>query len=302
MVKIFRYFKKSFEVYKRNFVPIILSVLLIGIICGLFLVLSIFALFGPKNINTMTESYMMLGEFTDFEQEFSEFLNLQNVGLFLLFMILREIVAIFLQAGFWGICFHGIKKRVTMKTFFTTIRKRGISYFSAILLVLIIFFVISLLLSLPATIFPLFIPITLIILILITPFFILISPAVISGRSVIESLEQSFKLGKKYYFDLILLLLLIFILFFVSLVPFVVLSAITYNLTYLLGFYIILAFLILPLFTLTICSFYIDVKQKPETQIKTKSVQKKGTKKLVKKSKQKRADKSNRKKLKGKRK
>ncbi|MCD6274956.1 MAG: hypothetical protein J7J15_02950 [Candidatus Aenigmarchaeota archaeon] len=288
MVKIFRYFKKSFEVYKRNFVPIILSVLLIGIICGLFLVLSIFALFGPKNINTMTESYMMLGEFTDFEQEFSEFLNLQNVGLFLLFMILGGITAIFLQSGFWGICFHGIKKRVTMKTFFTTIRKRGISYFSAILLVLIIFFVISLLLSLPATIFPLFIPITLIILILITPFFILISPAVISGRSVIESLEQSFKLGKKYYFDLILLIILIYLFSLVNFIP-IIGSLLSY-------------FLISPLFALVICSFYIDVKQKPETQIKTKSVQKKGTKKLVKKSKQKRADKSNRKKLKGKRK
>jgi len=288
MVKIFRYFKKSFEVYKRNFVPIILSVLLIGIICGLFLVLSIFALFGPKNINTMTESYMMLGEFTDFEQEFSEFLNLQNVGLFLLFMILGGITAIFLQSGFWGICFHGIKKRVTMKTFFTTIRKRGISYFSAILLVLIIFFVISLLLSLPATIFPLFIPITLIILILITPFFILISPAVISGRSVIGSLEQSFKLGKKYYFDLILLIILIYLFSLVNFIP-IIGSLLSY-------------FLISPLFALVICSFYIDVKQKPETQIKTKSVQKKGTKKLVKKSKQKRADKSNRKKLKGKRK
>jgi len=288
MVKIFRYFKKSFEVYKRNFVPIILSVLLIGIICGLFLVLSIFALFGPKNINTMTESYMMLGEFTDFEQEFSEFLNLQNVGLFLLFMILGGITAIFLQSGFWGICFHGIKKKVTMKTFFTTIRKRGISYFSAILLVLIIFFVISLLLSLPATIFPLFIPITLIILILITPFFILISPAVISGRSVIESLEQSFKLGKKYYFDLILLIILIYLFSLVNFIP-IIGSLLSY-------------FLISPLFALVICSFYIDVKQKPETQIKTKSVQKKGTKKLVKKSKQKRADKSNRKKLKGKRK
>jgi len=290
MVKIFRYFKKSFEVYKRNFVPIILSVLLIGIICGLFIGLSIFALFGPKNISTIAESYRMSGEFTDFEsQEFSEFLNLQNVGLFLLFIILGGITVIFLQSGFWGVCFHGIKKRVTMKTFFTTIRKRGVSYFLAILLVLIIFFVISLLLSLPASIFHPLIPIALLILILITPFFILISPAVISGKGVIESLEQSFKLGKKYYFDLILLIILIYLFSLVSFIP-IIGSLLIY-------------FLISPLFTLVICSFYIEasVKQKPKMQIK-KSTQKKGTNKLVKKSKQKREDKSNRKKLKGKRK
>jgi len=56
MAYISKHFKKSFEVYKRNFVPIILSVLLIGIIYGLFFGLSIFALFGPKGVSTIAES------------------------------------------------------------------------------------------------------------------------------------------------------------------------------------------------------------------------------------------------------
>ena len=261
MAYISKHFKKSFEVYKRNFVPIILSILLIGIIYGLFFGLGIFALFGPKGVSTIAESYMMSGEFTDFEsQEFSELLNLQNVGLFLLFIILGGIIAIFLQAGFWGVCFYGIKKRVTMKTFFTIIRKRGISYFLATLLVLIIISVILIFLILPTVIFPPFILVSLLILILIIPFFILISPAVISGEGVIESLEQSFKLGKKYYFDLILLIILIFLFSLVSFIP-IIGSLLIY-------------FFISPLFTLTICSFYIDVKQKPE-KIKQKRTIKK---------------------------
>ncbi len=259
MANILKHFSKAFEAYKRNFVPIILSILLVFITFYLFVGLGIFALFGTEGSATVAEFYMTEGGFTDtYSQELFEQINPQNFGLFLLFLILGGIVAVFLQAGLWGICFQGIKKKVNMKTFFTTIRERGVPYFFASILVGLIVSAILILLIAVYVVIYLFNPIlsTIVLLlgiVLITPFFVLVSPAVISGKRVSSSLTESISLGKKNYFDLLLLIVLVFIFSLVSLVP-------------ILGI-ILVYFLVSPLFILVICSLYLEVSKSSKINV-----------------------------------
>ncbi len=85
------------------------------------------------------------------------------------------------------------------------------------------------------------------IFLLIAPFFIFIFPAVIEGKSIFNSLSQSFTLGKKYYLDLILLPILFYVSSLLSFIPIVGV--------------ILNYFLIVPLLVLLICSFYLEVSK-----------------------------------------
>lgn len=262
MVNILNHFKKVWGAYKTNFIPIVLSVILITLTILLFFGLGFFALLGTEGATEIANSYLISGEVADFESpDFLQSLNLQTIGFFFLFIILGAILAIFLQAGFWGLCLGGVKKKVNMKTFFTTIRERGIVYFFASLLVLLIIAAISipLILIFYAVFYllqlTLLLPITYIILLLfLTPLFIFVSPAVISGKSIFDSLSQSFKLGKENYFDLILLIVLVFIFSMLSFIP-------------IIGI-ILVYFLIAPLFTLVVCSFYLEISKNNKIKIK----------------------------------
>ncbi len=251
MLKILNHFKKAWEAYKTNFKPVIISMALIIII--------LFLLVGAGGATKGLNHYIISEGTTDFESpESLDSINMENLGFFFLFLgaiitILVEII-IFLEAGFWGICLKGIKKKVSTGLFFTTIRERGISYFLASILVLLIIVAISLPLIL--IFYSLFYPLKitlflsvvyLMIFLLIAPFFIFIFPGVIEGKSIFNSVSQSFTLGKKYYLDLILLPILFYVSSLLSFIPIVGV--------------ILNYFLIVPLLVLLICSFYLEVSK-----------------------------------------
>ncbi len=255
MLKILNHFKKAWEAYKRNFPPIIISIALIIIIFSLLVGVGFFAILGTEGATEVVNHYIISEGTTDFESpEFLNSINMENIGFFFLFLILGVIITIFLEAGFWGICLKGIKKKVSTGLFFTTIRERGISYFLANILVLLIIVAISLPLILIfyglfyllqanlflSVVYPM-------IFLLIAPFFIFIFPAVIEGKPIFNSVSQSFIFGKKYYLDLILLPILFYVSSLLSFIPIVGV--------------ILNYFLIVPLLVLLICSFYLEVSK-----------------------------------------
>jgi len=259
MVKIFRYFKKSFEVYKRNFVPIILIMLLF-----LVIYFSIFSasryletstLSSIENFENYTVTENMSAE--EYNKVFGAFQqHISNFILFFLFLIVIGVITVFLQAGFWGICLKGIKEKVNIRIFFTTIKERGLSYFLAIILLSLIllaietpFLIVSIILLYGSpTFFWVAFFLDMAIYFLIMPFFIFVYPAVVSGKRVSESLSQSFSLGKKNYFGLLLLIILFSVSFLVFFIP-------------IMGI-LLIYFLISPLFIITICSYYLEASRR----------------------------------------
>lgn len=297
MANILKHFSKAFEAYKRNFVPIILSILFIWIVLGLFFGASFLSLFGAENTGTIAESYITSGGFTDLEsQELFEQINIQSLGLFFLFLVLGGIVAIFLQTGLWGICFYGIKKKVNMKTFFTTIRERGIPYFFATILVGLIFLAILIPVLVVYIVLYFFSPIvsTIVLLLgilmiilmisplllfgilMIFPFFVLIYPAVISGKKLLNSLTESFSLGKKNFSSLMLLFIIIILLALAVTLPSIVFHYaklfLIYPTIYIILMFleqIIISFLLMPIILLVIYSFYLEVSKTSKIKVIT---------------------------------
>ena len=296
-MKLFIHFKKALQAYKRNFIPIALVLLLfLSIYFSIF-----FALYLVTPTFLMVKKIQSTGNIS--EEEFNKSLQAyQPIGLILiLFFIAIVVASVLLQAGFWGLCMKGIKRKVSMGTFFGAIKEHGFSYFLATILVLLIFFGLGIfclalfaiffsissifalimsfiekviLLSLIDQIFtlsgfilgkfiyfhficknlifcyPLFLYIIVYFLatLLLMPFFIFVPSAIISGRGVFDSLVQSFSFGKRKYFELLLLILILSLFILISLIPVVGVAL----------FY----FLIIPLGSLTICSYYSEISEK----------------------------------------
>ena len=296
-MEIFNHFRKAVKAYKNNFIPIALVMLLflsiyLSILSALYFVTPTFLMVKKYDLaENISEE-----EFNKVLQAY------QSIGLILiLFFIAIVVASVLLHAGFWGLCMEGIKGKANINVFFGAIKEHGFSYFLATLLVLSIFFGLGIFcLALFAIFFPishifalimsliekvillslidqiftlngfilgkfiyfnficknlifcyslfLYIIVYFLATFLLMPFFIFVPPAIISGKGVLDSLAQSFSLGKKKYFELLLLITLLSISFLISLIPVIGIAL----------FY----FLIIPLASLTICSYYLEISQK----------------------------------------
>ncbi len=263
MINLERYLKIAYKTYKRNFISVIVSVIVILGVFLLFLLPASFLIITQNQNITMPEQTQIgsIDSFSDFQALF-----LANPLNF--FIALGLLVSIFLSSGLVGICYHGIKKRVEMKTFFKTLKDRGISYFSATLLILLIFLLIYS--SFQATVFFLGIEgsgasllnlLAGLVILLVSPFFVLYSPSVISGKNAIHSIRESVKLGRKNYLGLFVLIIVFYVLSLVEIIPVIGL--------------VIECFFLFPLLQIIFCSIYINETKSKRTKRKIKKRSKK---------------------------
>ena len=124
-MKLFIHFKKALQAYKRNFIPIALVLLLF---LSIYFSIS-FALYLVTPTFLMVKKIQSTGNIS--EEEFSKSLQAyQPIGLILiLFFIAIVVASVLLQAGFWGLCMKGIKRKVSMGTFFGAIKEHGFPIF-----------------------------------------------------------------------------------------------------------------------------------------------------------------------------
>ena len=253
------HFKKAWQAYKNNFTPIIfILILFLGIYFSIYLVTEYFATPTFSTIEKLNITEHNITENIS-KEEFSEVLQAYQpvVLILILFLIAISVTSILLQAGFWGLCIRGIKRKVNIEIFFSAIKEYGLSYFLATIFILLIFFGVGIFCLALSTIFFFISPVLawtgfivgIVIYFLIMPFFIFISPAIVSGGGVLNSLSQSFSLGKKHYFELLLLITILFFISFLALIVPIIGTILFY-------------FLIVPLATLTICSYYLEASKK----------------------------------------
>ena len=252
MTEIKKHLKIAYQAYRRNFLPIIISMVIILAVFLLFLFPAAF-LMAVQNKTTITfaeAQHSGIDPSLDFQALFSaSYLDLaSSVAVFIL---LGLIATIFLSTGLAGICYYGLKKKVHINLFFQTLRLRGLHYFSATSIILSVF----LLFYLPFQITVFFYGIEGVVaniilfsgsllLLFLAPFFVLYSPSVISGKSVTQSIKESIYFGRKNYKTLLALIMIFSVLSLIEIIP-------------VMGLIIEYLFL-LPLLQIVFCSIYIS--------------------------------------------
>jgi hypothetical protein len=267
MVEVEKHLKIAFEAYKKNIIPIILSVIIVIAVFFIFIIpAALLIFFENQNISTLeTSQYNNLSS-----SEFQALFLSSSVAFSVLLFILGFLVALFLSSGLIGVCYYSVKKKVYIDTFFNVVKERGIYYFVATLLVVLLyllfllpflalFFVFGFGGGVYSTLLGIFSILLMLGTLLITPFFMLYAPAVISGKSILESLSQSFNLGKKNYLDLVIIIILFYVFSFVNLIP-------------IIGF-VLQYFFLFPFLQITLCSFYIDKTVTNKRINKTKTIE-----------------------------
>jgi glucan phosphoethanolaminetransferase (alkaline phosphatase superfamily) len=245
----------AFNAYKRNFVTLLTSII---IILSVFLIFAIPASF---LIASEIEKFSSPESFQYTSSSFQALFLFSSMGIAFTLLTLGLLIIIFLTSGFVGLCYYGVKKRVYLNTFLEVTKKRGASYFLATMLIFLIFLIILL----PFIIFLITLQfseftiqsILRAIVFLILPFFVLYGPAIISDKGIMSSIKQSINLGRKNYFNLLALVSIFIIASLVDQIPIWIISLVGTLLNY---------FLIFPLFQITLCSFYIDKTKKVVTE------------------------------------
>lgn len=261
MAEIEKHLRVAFRAYKRNFIPLASSIILILGVFLLFLLSAAFLMVQNQVVTTPAETQSNnLGPSSDFQALF--LINPSDIFLLITFLILvGYLAALYSSSGFVGVCYYGVKKKVYMKTFFKTIRERGVPYFLATLLILSIFLAVLLpflgwlfILGFEGVISGMVYMLATIALLLILPFLVLYAPAVISGEGVLSSIKQAVSLGRKNYFSLLALVIVFSVLSLVELIPVIGL--------------VVEYFFLFPLLQITFCSIYINEKKSKKGKTK----------------------------------
>lgn len=260
---------QSWSAYRKNFAVIAISVLISVIPSILVIIMGFLAI---TNFSLSETSYLLretylseapyaLGE----EQALPDKLY---TGWFLFFVLVSGLLSVYFLAGFYGVCISALRGRASISAFFESVSKRGITLvasrillFSVALCYILAFISAAVLFALAAAMVSteailaseiLYVILLIIFLIgaLITlPFFMFISPSVVTGKGAIDAFRESMSIGRKSYWQTFSLILDIAAL---------ILSGVLVTLfNSMLG----LAFSIIfvsPMVTLLISSFYLE--------------------------------------------
>ena len=236
----------AFNAYRRNFATLIASIIIIT------LASLIFAIPAALLVTLESERFQSNESFQP-SLNFQSLFLLDSIGVAFALLLLGLLVTIYLSSGFVGVCYYGVRRKVKLNTFLKVIKKRGISYFLAtailgliFLMILLSFTVFLISFHLSEEIMQLFLRL---ILLLILPFFVLYGPAIIAGKRVVNSIEQSIKLGINNYFSLLALSLIFVATSSADLIAQPIIS---------LAISLINYFFVMPIFQISLCSIYIE--------------------------------------------
>lgn len=271
--------RQSLSVYRKNFAVISIAVLISVIPSVLVTILGFLAITDFSLDETsflLKETYLsekpyMLGE----EQALPDKLY---TGWFLFFVAISGLLSVYFLAGFYGVCISALRGKTALPVFFESIKSRGITlvlsrillisiallYFLAFLGIAIVFALIASMISTEALLasevwFVILLFVFLLGALIAAPFFMFISPSVVTGKGVKDAFRESFQIGRKSYWQTFALILIIVAL---------IVSGFTvtfFNSLIGLAYSILL---VSPLVTLLISSFYLERTAKKTVEIR----------------------------------
>jgi len=269
MVGVIGNLRQSWSAYRKNFAVIAISVLISIIPSLLVTILGFFAVTDfslSETSHMLKETYLsqesyILGE----KQALPEKLY---TGWFLFFVAVSGLLSVYFLAGFYGVCISALRGKANLSVFFESVSKRGITLvlsrillFSVAICYLIAFLGIALAFAFVAAVVStesilaseiLFVILLFVFLLgaLITlPFFMFISPSVVTGKGVIDAFRESIQIGRKSYWQTFSLILFIVVL--------VLAGVIVTFFNSVLGMAFSIIF-VSPMITLLIASFYLE--------------------------------------------
>ncbi|MBN2095275.1 MAG: hypothetical protein JW727_04455 [Candidatus Aenigmarchaeota archaeon] len=257
MASLLQHFERAFSAYRKNLIPYTFSALLVcfAAVFVMFLGMLVFVLNSESVF--YSEEFMNQAEL-DPAVVLLALMTPGNIAILFTFSFLALVAFLYMSAGVYGVCLEGLRGRVSVRAFFSSVARRGGSYLIASLIllgflmgfiVLAMFVPIFLFVSMPvaAAVQSYLVWFLLIYFLgfLLTPFFFSVLPAIVSGRGIINAFRESMAVGRDNYLELLLLEVLLFTGFFVSaLIPYIWAG--------------ILFFISVPIATFVNCSFYLD--------------------------------------------
>ncbi|MBN2095276.1 MAG: hypothetical protein JW727_04460 [Candidatus Aenigmarchaeota archaeon] len=273
MVTFTEHLRRSFGAYIRNFRVIALALIIAAIPSAMLVGLGFYAVsdfsFGEAG-RLAKETYfadrVSIWEDSPYPPElFSPW--------FFVFEGLAAIVTSYMLAGTYGVCLSAIKGRPSLSDFFRSLRESGvtlvlskIALLAGLTVSLVLLFLTGLVFAAVANaIFSvsegllgmLFVLFFILIIAPILPLVLLVSPSVVSGRSVVEAFRESYALGIKHYWGIVGLILVAMVLMVVSGILGVLnaLAALLFS-----------GFFVSPLIALLLSSYYLDKSGKKQAR------------------------------------
>lgn len=275
---IFKAFRESWAAYRRNFGTIVLAVLLMMVP-----VLLLSSLFVGSIFDFSEEKLEVFSEYMAMEMDdpyvLSSLMGEVNLGAMVAFLLVIFLVNTILFAGAYGVYLASVKGRPKISVFFDSARKYGLDlilarfvlgFLSLLLFIVFILILVGAVLifsaifsiiseSLGLLVAALVSGIVWVGAILVLPLFLLVSPAVVSGKGAVGSIKESIELGRKNYIAVLLLglsmLLLIVCMYLLMYVHFAL-------------YYIIGPFVISPFMAILTSYVYLDLKSGSKSTVR----------------------------------
>lgn len=216
---VMEYVRKSWEAYKENWMSFVVAELVSLIITGIIALIGIGIIISSIGISTLMELYAS-------EEFVSRLISLLplfgGLGLALIFFTIAGLVWVYLKTGLYGMAERSLRGKTRVEMMFKVSKKLGLTGIITSIIVGIISF---LLLVVLVGGFAFVVQVTgsiigLIIFLLIMVFFSLTFPGiVVDNLGAIRTIERSFNIVKKHYFEVFGLLLFYSVAFIVSLFP-----------------------------------------------------------------------------------
>lgn len=204
---VMEYVRRAWEAYKKNWMTFIVAELLILIIIGIIFGIGIGIIFGSLGISSLME----LTNIEFLAQRIVAILPLlAGFGSALIFFIIAGLVGVFLNTGIYGMAAEALRGRTKVDTMFKVAKKMGITgVLTSIILGIISFFLLTILVAGLGITLPIVgSVIGMIIFLLIMMLFSLVFPGiVVDNLGTIETIQKSFNIVKKNYFEMFGLLL-----------------------------------------------------------------------------------------------
>lgn len=265
MVNILHHLEKAWSAY-RKFFPIIIAAVLIAAIPPL--IITGFGFLAASNFSVSDAVTLVDQTYFSHNQSIWQENNLPLTipFWFFAFVLVSAMLSLYLLAGTYGVCLGAIKGKTSLSLFFDSVKSRGPILLVAKIALAFLFggmFLIMMIIGIicaaligavagglsTASVILVIVILILIVFALIAPLFTLISPSVVSGRGVTKAFGESINIGKRNYWDIVLLLIVLICLEIVASL-FALANA-------LLGMMVVVAF-VSPMIALIISSYYLE--------------------------------------------
>jgi hypothetical protein len=249
--------KKGLHSYRSNFAPYLLSTFIIFLVTLSVILLGVLLVLYNSEGILYSDDFLNNSAGSDLATLAMALFTPTNLLIFLVFFTLAALLAIYLSSGIYGVCLEGAKGKTSLKTFFGTILRRGGTYLIATLTVFVLMLLLMVALIFPVVLtaslvqqysipmFEIYLLSMMVLMLILSPFFLFIPISVVWGNGVSNAFKQSFAIGKENYFEILAFQAILYAI------------SIAVGMLPIIG--VILQILIVtPVMLFTLCSYYQD--------------------------------------------